>query len=729
MRGQARVGQKARTEEALRESEARLKGIIGSATDAIITINESQRVVLFNDAAERLFRCSASQAIGQPLDRFIPERFRGRHGDFIRAFGATGVSTRAMGAERVLAALRTDGEEFPMEAQISQVTVGGQKLYTVIIRDITERKRAEEVLRESEARFKGIISSATDAIISIDAEHKITIFNAGAEAIFGYPAEKMVGQPLDRLIPERFREAHRQHIDAFGATGISMRAMGGERVLTGLRRNGEEFPMEARISQIELGEHKLYTVILRDISERKRSEAERERLLAEAERAGADAERAAEELRRIQTITDAALAHLAIDDLLRELLGRIREVLRADTAVVLLLDQTARELVARAVSGLEGKVDRGLRIPVDKGFAGRIAGERRSSTLKDAGLAEVPNRLLQQRGIQSMLGVALLVEGRVVGVLHVGSFGQRCFTTEETELLRLVADRVALAIEHARLYEAEQRARAEAEAANRAKDEFLSVVSHELRTPLAAILGWVRVLRSGEADEHRSPRWRRIERNARVQAKLIEDLLDVSRIVTGRMCLDLPTGRPCADRPGGRSTRCVPPPTPRAYSSRIALEPDASAGSPAIPIASSRSRGTSSATRSSSRPAAGGVEVRLGTGRHASALMIVRDTGTGIAPDFLPYIFDRFRQAERAADTRARRPRPRARHRAPPGRAARRQRQRGERRRGHRRHLHGLASAESLRPECAARGADRRSRRRVDSPSAPRRRACARRRR
>src|SRR5262249_17903993 len=271
----------------------------------IITISESQRVVLFNDAAQRLFRCSASEAIGQPLDRFIPERFRGRHGDFIRAFGATGVSTRAMGAERVLAALRADGDEFPMEAQISQVTAGGHKLYTVIMRDITERKRGEEVLGESEARFKGIISSATDAIISIDATHKITIFNAGAEAIFDYSADEMVGQPLDRLIPERFRAAHRQHVDAFGATGIGMRAMGGERVLTGLRRNGEEFPMEARISQIELGEHKLYTVILRDISERKRSEAERERLLAEAERAGAEATHVAEELRRIQTITDA----------------------------------------------------------------------------------------------------------------------------------------------------------------------------------------------------------------------------------------------------------------------------------------------------------------------------------------------------------------------------------------------------------------------------------------
>jgi PAS domain S-box-containing protein len=147
--------------QALRESEARLKGIIASATDAIITVDERHRIILFNAAAERLFQCSAVTALGQPLDRFIPERFRARHSSYIRAFSETGVSTRTMGAERVLAALRADGTEFPMEAQISQVTVGGQKLYTVIIRDITMRKRAEDALRDSEQRLAVELAAVT----------------------------------------------------------------------------------------------------------------------------------------------------------------------------------------------------------------------------------------------------------------------------------------------------------------------------------------------------------------------------------------------------------------------------------------------------------------------------------------------------------------------------------------------------------------------------------------
>ena len=132
--------------DAARESHERLMGIIASATDAIITVDAEQRITLFNAAAERMFRCPAAEALGAPLDRFIPQRFRAAHHAHIEEFGKTGVTTRVMGHQRPLAALRSDGQEFPVEATISQVTVAGQKLFTAIVRDITERKRAEEAL-------------------------------------------------------------------------------------------------------------------------------------------------------------------------------------------------------------------------------------------------------------------------------------------------------------------------------------------------------------------------------------------------------------------------------------------------------------------------------------------------------------------------------------------------------------------------------------------------------
>ena len=126
---------------------ARLSGIIRSSMEAIITIDETQRIVIFNPMAERLFRCPATDAIGEPLSRFIPERFRADHDRHVRQFGVTGVSDRQMGKQRVLFGLRADGEEFPIEASISQIDDSGGKLYTVMLHDVTERVNADAALQ------------------------------------------------------------------------------------------------------------------------------------------------------------------------------------------------------------------------------------------------------------------------------------------------------------------------------------------------------------------------------------------------------------------------------------------------------------------------------------------------------------------------------------------------------------------------------------------------------
>jgi signal transduction histidine kinase len=167
----------------------------------------------------------------------------------------------------------------------------------------------------------------------------------------------------------------------------------------------------------------------------------------------------AEHVRRLQSVTDAALAHLRLDDLLRALLERTRLILEVDTCAILLLDEETDELVARAALGIEEEVEQGVRIPVGGGFAGRIAAEKRPVVLDDVDHAHVLNPILREKGIKSMFGVPLIVEGEVSGVLHVGSLVPRDFQDDEIELLQLVADRAALAIEHARAFEAERFAR------------------------------------------------------------------------------------------------------------------------------------------------------------------------------------------------------------------------------------------------------------------------------
>lgn len=164
-------------EAAVKENEARLGGIVGSAMDGIISFDQSQRIVLFNAAAETIFGCDAQEALGESVERFVPERFREAHRELIRTFGDPNVTTRALGSPVPIYGRRVDGEEFPMEASISQLELHGQKFYTVILRDITKRQRAVEALRESEERFRNMADTAPVMIWVSGADKTCTYFN------------------------------------------------------------------------------------------------------------------------------------------------------------------------------------------------------------------------------------------------------------------------------------------------------------------------------------------------------------------------------------------------------------------------------------------------------------------------------------------------------------------------------------------------------------------------
>ncbi len=257
---------------ALQDVQARVGGIVESAMDAIVTIDEMQRVVQFNAAAERVFGWPRAAVVGQRLDMLIPPRFREAHGLHVEEFGRTAVTSRGMGQQAVLRGLRADGTEFPIEASISQHLEGGRKLFTVILRDVTERVHNEELLARDESRMRGILESAMDAIITVDERQHIVLFNKAAEEVFRCSRDEAVGAPLDWLIPERFRRGHGRLVQGFGAAGSESRRMGHVRVVMGLRRNGEEFPVEASISHVEEQGQRFFTVILRDVSARVRAE-------------------------------------------------------------------------------------------------------------------------------------------------------------------------------------------------------------------------------------------------------------------------------------------------------------------------------------------------------------------------------------------------------------------------------------------------------------------------
>jgi PAS domain S-box-containing protein len=253
-------------------AQARVGGLVDSAMDAIITIDIEQRIHAFNRAAEGIFLWSRESVVGQPLEVLIPERFRAAHLGHVSNFGKTEKTARGMGAQTVLYGLRADGTEFPLEASISQHEEDGRRFLTVILRDITRRVESAELLERSESRLRGILDSAMDAIITVDEAQNIVIFNSAAETVFDCPRDQALGAPLDLFIPERFRHGHRDLVRHFGEHGEAARRMGRARVVTGLRRNGEEFPIEASISYVRERGQLFHTVILRDVTERVRAE-------------------------------------------------------------------------------------------------------------------------------------------------------------------------------------------------------------------------------------------------------------------------------------------------------------------------------------------------------------------------------------------------------------------------------------------------------------------------
>jgi PAS domain S-box-containing protein len=279
--GRDRV-QRLATGRAADGAAARLGGLLDSAMDAIVTVDEQQNIVLYNQAAEKTFGLPSAEVIGQPLAKLIPERFQAAHGDHVKRFGTTGVSTRRMGGSAVVYGRRANGEEFQMDASISQLDTAEGKLFTVILRDVSERLRSARELERLNARLAGLLDSAMDAIITVDAAQRIVLYNQAAERIFGRSSADMLGKTLDTLMPERFRGGHEGHIRRFGTAGTTSRRMGDGTVLHGLRANGDEFPMEASISQLDTAEGRLFTVILRDVTERVRTQEELSAFATEA---------------------------------------------------------------------------------------------------------------------------------------------------------------------------------------------------------------------------------------------------------------------------------------------------------------------------------------------------------------------------------------------------------------------------------------------------------------
>jgi signal transduction histidine kinase/DNA-binding response OmpR family regulator len=357
-----------------------------------------------------------------------------------------------------------------------------------------------------------------------------------------------------------------------------------------------------------------------------------------------------EAVRRLVAFERIATAALDTDDLgvlLRQLLDIFLGAAdAADSAMVLLREGDV--LRTQAVVGLSEEVDERCTVALGEGFAGAIATSRQPMEIVDAATSTlVESHWLRARGTRGLYGVPLLHDGEVTGVAHIGSTRASRFSDAEKRLFSAMAERAAWAVarhlERARLrkvLESERAARAEAEMSARAKDQFLATVSHELRTPLNAILGWVVLARQSPPQLERALSI--IERNARAQARIIDDVLDISRIVSGKFRLDLvPTNLADVIQAAVEAVR--PAAETRGVELCIAVDDlGQTLGDPERlqqVVWNLLSNGIKFTPK--------GGRVALEAFREDSRLVLrVSDTGQGIDAAFLPYLFEAFRQAD-----------------------------------------------------------------------------------
>jgi PAS domain S-box-containing protein len=596
------------------ETQARLAAIVESSEDAIISKDLDGIVESWNQAAERIFGYSEAEMLGKPIRLLIPSELQDEE-DMILARIRAGQRVEHYETVRIT----KDRRRIDVSLSVSPLrdaagrVVGASK----IARDISERRRMERELAAQREWFRVTLSSVGDAVIASSVDGRVTFLNAVAEKLTGWRAEEAVGRPLPEvfcIISEQTREPIENPAQKVIQSGAIL-GLGNHTAL--IARDGSERPIADSAAPIFDDAGKVIGVVVtfQDIA----------------------AKRLADELRQeqrewfeqtLQGIGDGVIA--------TDIRGHI-----------VFMNRVAEELTGRTLgdsmhascSDVYRVVDERTGEPSESPI-GRVLREGQSAGLASPALligADGSERFIDEIGAPIRSS-----SGRLIGaVLVFRDVGER---------RRVELERLAVAQERERLLEGERAARSEAERANRVKDDFVATLSHELRTPLSAILGWAQIMRAQPSRPDLMQRGMEvIERNARMQTQLVSDLLDMSRISSGKLALEMRVVDLAVIVQAALETI-----QPAAQTKGVALEVDLD--SALGPMAGDPARLQqvvwnllSNAVKFT--PAGGKVQVRLERSG-AEATIAVRDTGIGIATEFLPSLFERFRQADSATNRR-----------------------------------------------------------------------------
>ncbi|HTR55083.1 MAG TPA: PAS domain S-box protein [Kofleriaceae bacterium] len=599
--------------EQLRESEERFRLTIEEAPIGMALVALDGRFVRVNEALCRI--------VGYGSDELLRLRFQDiTHPDDADLDVALAVQLGRGEIPRYQLEkryLRKDGSIVTvlLAGSVLRDRDGAAQYYIAQVVDITDRKRAEDMLKLSEARLSGIISISADAIILVDADQRITRFNRGAEAIFGYRADEVVGGPLDVLIPERFRARHRTDVATFATGPTTARRMGERADVVGRRKNGDEFPAQASISRLIVNDRLTLTVALRDISDQMRIERELQFLAR----------------------TGRELVSLSVPQTLEQI-GRVAVQELADCCVVDLIAPPQRKIVAaraevaRVAARLEPiDVDR---LPVvDQVIDTKQAVLVEQVDIDAAGFGAEQAGMLRAIDARSIMALPLEIRGELRGVVTlISSRPSRVYGARELRLAESFAGRATLAIENARLYQT-------AVQATRLRDQVIGVVAHDLRNPLGVVQLQAEALRGSSLEANPLDA---ILHSADRMNRLIQDLLDVTKLEAGHFAVEhvrVDTSRLLVE--SVESQRVL------ARKRSLELRLDAPTALPAVLGDSHRllqvfENLVGNAIKFT--PPHGLITIGA-VAHERDVLFRVQDTGPGIPAESLPRVFDRFWQA------------------------------------------------------------------------------------
>jgi PAS domain S-box-containing protein len=588
------------------DADARFAAIVEQAPDGIFIADLDGRYFEVNDAGCRMLGYVREEIIGKLIVDLIPPE------DVERLWQSR---TQMLGGGVHVAQWmlrRKDGTWLPVEVSAKILPSG---YWQSFVRDITKRKQLEDELRFAEAKASGVVAISADAIISIDESQRITLFNSGAETIFGYSKAEVIGASLDMLIPKRLRARHRRHVEQFAASREVARLVAERHsAIFGLRKNGEEFPADAAISRLQVGDKLILTVALRDATERRRIEREQQ-FLAEVGSVLAstlDPQETGKSIAKLLTreVADVCIVEVVEDD------GHVCRVVVARELGELPLDRRLPEISPVFLVAKQALL---------------IGAAQLESFIASDGCWE----LLRELGPKSLMVLPLLVHGRVVGSLVlVRTTEVRPYTRADLHFAENVALRAALAVENARLYEDAQRA-------VRARDDLLGVVAHDLRNPLGMILMHAGLLQRGASRASGQA----IERAGNRMNRLIQDLLEVARMEAGNLAIDpgrLSTERIIADVLETQMPLCVAA-CLELRSDLVPELPDVWADWDRLLQVFDNLIGNAVKFTNP------GGRISVGVASRAADLLFwVADTGAGIPDEDVPHLFDRFWQARKA---------------------------------------------------------------------------------